>query len=175
MNYLVIAILRSLQMLCGIVVLSLSVELVKGQIVGSAPATTGYDAFVGGFLMLDCIIGMTALGVSFLAGPVSWVIDALVALTTLAGGIATAVQLHDVNCGDAEGMLVNNLVNGGLPKYTGSPDTALHYINQLPTRCKMDKADTAFMFFGFATTVACIIVGFMHYKRGSGVGSRTYV
>lgn len=174
MNYIVFFILRSIQMCFGIVVLSLSVQLAKGQLVGSVPATTGYDAFVGAFLMLDCIIGMTSLGVAFLAGPAMWLIDTLVALTALAGGIATAVELKGVSCSNAEGMFYNPLINGGMFKYKGQ-ETPLITLSQATSRCKMNKADTAFMFFGFAITVACLIVGFLHHQRNGGVGGRTYV
>lgn len=173
MGFLTHFIMRSVQMCFGITVLSLSVSLIKGQIIGSAPATTGYDAFVGAFLMLDVFIGMTALGVSFLAGPIMWGIDALVALCALAGGIATAVELKGVSCSDVYGMYYNGLINGGSVVIKGQESESLDKA-QLASRCKMNKADTAFLFLGCAITVACLVVGFVSYQRGS-LGSRARV
>ena len=67
--------------------LGLSISLARGQVVGSAPATTGYAAFTGGFGLLASLIGIASVFVSALDGLVTWVVDGLASLLFLAGGI----------------------------------------------------------------------------------------
>jgi hypothetical protein len=147
----------------GIVVLAISISLARGQEVGSAPATTVYDAFTGGLAILACPLGMTALGVTFLV-PFSLAVDGLVAVTSLAGGIATALGLRGADCSDPNTLFYNNLLNGGLFNFQGRLSSALTK-QQMQSRCNADKADTAFMFLGFVVSVVLLALSFHSYRR----------
>jgi len=147
----------------GIIVLSTSVSLAHGQIVGSAPATTSYDAFTGALAILACPLGMTALGVTSLV-PFSLGVDGLVAITSLAGGIATAVGLRGTDCSNIYTIYYNNLLNGGMVEFEGQLVAALEN-PQIRSRCSADKANTAFMFLGFVVSVVLLALSFHSYRR----------
>ena len=150
-------------MIFGITVLSTSISLACGQKVGSAPASTIYDAFTGTLAILSCPLGMTALSVRSLV-PFSLGVDGLVAVTSLIGGIVTAVGLRHTDCNDIATLTANNLLNGGLLKIEGQLVTALTQ-QQIQSRCITDKADTAFMFLGFVVSAVLLFFGFQSYRR----------
>ena len=79
---------RGLQLVFAAVVLGLSIHLIRGQgIDGTTPATTSYNAFVGGFGMLAALVGIVAAFVDSLNGLIMMGLDALTAVFFLAGGI----------------------------------------------------------------------------------------
>ena len=80
-------VLRGAQALFGIVVLGLSVTLIRGHHWGDLPASLGYGAFVGGLSFVAALIGLAATWFDFLGGIVGLVIDGIVALVNLAGGV----------------------------------------------------------------------------------------
>ena len=142
------------------VVLSISVTLANGQQFGNAPATTIYDAFAGGLAILAWAIGTTALKVEYL-GPISLIVDSVVAVTSLAGGIGTAAQLRGTDCGFINTIYDNNLLNGGLQN-DGTSELSW---SQIQARCIEEKANTAFMFLGFVMAAILLALSFKSYKR----------
>lgn len=178
----VAAILRFFQILFAAVVLGLSVNLAKGQ-AGSddwdwldhhVPATTSYSAFTGGFGMFVALIGFVSLFVDFLQGIIMLVLDTLAGICLLAGGIAVAVGLRGTSCGNPQQMFNNDLLNGGCGiqdkihycKYgDGSEDT-------LKSRCKMDEADSAFMFLAFFVCAGLVAHTFFFGGRTALGGKR---
>jgi len=174
MSFLLIAILRSIQMIFGIIVLALSVQLARGQVIGGAPSTTIYDAFAGGINIVAVIVCVVALSSAALSGTVSYAADGIAALAALAGGIATAVELKGVSCGNAYEMFYNNLINGGLYKADGELNSGITE-SQMTTRCNMNKADAAFLFLAFIISTASLVLSFTTQKRGGSGGGATYV
>ena len=150
-------------MLFGVIVFSISVSLARGQQVGSAPATTIYDAFAGGIAMLACPLGTIALGVTSLV-PISLVVDGLVTVALLAGGIATATELRSTDCGNIFTLYYNNLLNGGLLTADGQTVWILTD-QQIMARCNADKASTAFMFISFVVSAILLVLGFLSHKN----------
>lgn len=86
--------LRGVQALFGIIVLGLSVTLIRGHHWGSLPAGLGYGAFVGGLSFVAAFIGLAATWFDFLGGMVGLVIDGVVALLNLAGGVVS-IRISD--------------------------------------------------------------------------------
>lgn len=81
--------LRGVQALFGIIVLGLSVTLIRGHHWGDLPAGLGYGAFVGGLSFVTAFIGLAATWFDFLGGMVGLIIDGVVALVNLAGGVVS--------------------------------------------------------------------------------------
>lgn len=147
----------------GIVVISISISLARGQGYGSTPATTSYDAFTGGFAILAFLLGMASLGVEVLA-PFSLIVDGLTAVTSLAGGIATAIGLRGTDCGNIATIYYNSLVNGGLYDFKGEKLAAIPN-EKIQSRCRADKANTAFMFLGFVISLVILAFSFQLHRR----------
>jgi hypothetical protein len=89
-NPLLNIVVRGFQVLFGIVVLGISVALIRGHHWGSLPATLGFSAFVGGVTILGAAFGVAALFFSVLDGMLGLIIDTVVALINVAGGIVSA-------------------------------------------------------------------------------------
>lgn len=85
--------LRGVQALFGIIVLGLSVTLIRGHHWGNLPAGLGYGALVGGLSFVAAFIGLAATWFDFLGGMVGLVIDGVVALVNLAGGVVSIASL----------------------------------------------------------------------------------
>ncbi|KAL1842125.1 hypothetical protein VTJ49DRAFT_6004 [Mycothermus thermophilus] len=121
----------------ALTVLALAADFIRKQVLGSAPVTTRYTTFTGGFGMIVCGITAASVYLSFLPGLVALGLDALAGLFFLGGGIvrlpcslssrtresnhapssplqAWAYGLRDVNgCTNGDNMLINNLLNRG--------------------------------------------------------------
>lgn len=82
-------ILRVVQLLFAILVLSFSVNAIKWQYYNSVPATTGFAAFAGAFGLLASLIGITAIWATPIAGLFMALIDVLAIVFFLAGGIVS--------------------------------------------------------------------------------------
>jgi hypothetical protein len=95
--------LRGFQALFGIVVLGLSITLIRGHNWGSLPASLGFGAFVGGISILAALIGLAATWFEFLGGLIGLVIDGMVALINIAGGVVRTLispcHLHGFGIG----------------------------------------------------------------------------
>lgn len=85
-------ILRSFQALFAIVVIGLSVTLIRGHHWGNLPVVLGFSAFVGGLSFLTAIVGLAAAWFSFLEGTVGLIIDGVVAVINIAGGIVRLIS-----------------------------------------------------------------------------------
>lgn len=80
-------VLRGFQALFAIVVLGLSVTLIRGHHWGNLPAVLGFSAFVGGLSFLAALVGLAGSFFSFLEGTIGLIIDGVVAVINIAGGI----------------------------------------------------------------------------------------
>jgi hypothetical protein len=85
--------LRGFQALFAIVVLGLSITLIRGHEWGSLPASLGFGAFVGGISLVAALIGLAATWVEFLGGLIGLVIDGVIALINIAGGVVCTLNL----------------------------------------------------------------------------------
>lgn len=177
----VAAILRFVQLIFAAIVLGLSVSLAKGQAPSEfkapgVPATTGYSSFAGGFGMLIALIGFISIFVEFLQGIVMLVLDTLGSLIFLAGGIAVAVGLRGVSCGNSVDTYNNNLLNGGLSSISKLKvdgfKLAWKDVDQRKSRCQMDEADSAFMFMSFIICAGLVAHTFWFGGRMAGTKSR---
>ncbi|GAB7362918.1 hypothetical protein MBLNU230_g3219t1 [Neophaeotheca triangularis] len=93
-------VLRGLQLIFGAIVLGLSIRAIQWQRTGSAPATTSYSAFAGAFCMLVALVGIAAVWIHKLAGLIMAGIDTLASILLVAGGIAFAVGMRGIDCGN---------------------------------------------------------------------------
>jgi len=87
-------ILRLVQLLFAILVLSFSVNAIKWQYYNSVPAATGFAAFAGAFGLLASLIGITAIWATPIAGLFMALIDVLAIVFFLAGGIVSNIAQH---------------------------------------------------------------------------------
>ncbi|GJC95553.1 hypothetical protein ColKHC_04379 [Colletotrichum higginsianum] len=77
----------AIQGIMAIVVLGLSVDLVKGQMIGDAPTTTKYGTFTGGFGLAVAIMGFASAFIDAIPALAIMAADALSGLLLLGGGI----------------------------------------------------------------------------------------
>jgi hypothetical protein len=95
-------------------------------------------------------------------------VDGVAALALLAGGVVVAVGLKGTNCSNDATLWLNDLVNCG--KIVTKKDTIPGCLPWMQNRCKMYKADDAFIFFGLLATVAALALSFK-MKNGGVKGS----
>ena len=81
---------RAFQLLCGAVVLGLSISAIKWQYFGAAPASTSYSAFAGAFGVLAALIGIATSFVEAIPEIIMVGVDGLAAVLLLAGGLVRA-------------------------------------------------------------------------------------
>jgi hypothetical protein len=80
--------IRGFQILFAAVVLGLSVGMIRGQWEGlNSPISLRYTAFVGGVSFLGGVIGIATEWISVLQGMVGLIIDGLITLLNIAGGV----------------------------------------------------------------------------------------
>jgi len=166
------AVLRAVQFIFAVVVLGLSVDLAKGQVVGNTPATTGYSAFTGGLGIIAAVVGILALFIDALDGIITWAIDALASVCFLAGGIAIAIGLRGTDCSDPTTLYKNDLLNCGSTNI--KKEGTLSWCkdkNTLSQRCRQDTADAAFEFMAFIICAALLVWTFLH--SGGKIGGRS--
>ncbi|KAL6719983.1 hypothetical protein ACLMJK_001904 [Lecanora helva] len=159
--------LRGLQFFFAIVILGLSGHLVASQTFGGAPSITNYEVFLGIWLFVISVIGLAGSFISALSGVVMVALDALSVLFTFAGGVGMAAKLgvHDCSCNKPDSScpyLTNNVVINGGKNHEGSVD---QYLNRVQ-RCREAQADTAFVWFAFATFLGTFVLSFLSWKRG---------
>lgn len=73
----------------ALTILALAADLIRKQVIGSAPVTTRYTTFTGGFGMIVCGVTIASFFLSFLPGVVAMGLDALAGLLFLGGGIVS--------------------------------------------------------------------------------------
>jgi hypothetical protein len=167
------------------VVLGLSVTLAKGQLQGSVPATTGYGGFAGAVGILGGFVGVVALFVERLQGVFGLVVDGVVALVLLAGGVVWVVQLKGVSCNDWLEIINNVILNcGARPDKAAGDGYYTNYClnlaetaglkvqslpgaeeNRLAQRCVEARAVYVFMFGAGLVGLAAVGVGFGWVRR----------
>jgi hypothetical protein len=83
--------IRGAQLLFGIIVLGLSVDLIRGheKRLQDLPATLGFAAFVGGISILGALVGVAANWVEILQSIIGAGIDGVIALINLIGGVVS--------------------------------------------------------------------------------------
>ncbi|KAK2032857.1 hypothetical protein LX32DRAFT_635934 [Colletotrichum zoysiae] len=168
----------SLQGIMAIAVLGLSVDLVKGQLLGDAPTTTKYGTFTGGFGLAVAILGLAATFIDAIPALVVMAADALSGLLLLGGGIAFAIGLRGVTCTTErlEAIRENELINGGSVKY--KEEKALHEdmtTARLFANCKKATADQALQFVTVGFVITTIFLVFLVWKNGRGSKGGAYV
>ncbi|OBR13786.1 hypothetical protein CH63R_02512 [Colletotrichum higginsianum IMI 349063] len=165
----------AIQGIMAIVVLGLSVDLVKGQMIGDAPTTTKYGTFTGGFGLAVAIMGFASAFIDAIPALAIMAADALSGLLLLGGGIAFVIGLRGVTCDlpeDDIGLKTlsgNSLINGGTVKI-GKVNT-LHEdltFSRLLDNCRKATADQAMHFVTFGFAVATIFLVFLVWKNGRG-------
>lgn len=84
--------IRATQIIFAAVVVGLAGTLIKGQLDGtSVPATINYAAFTGALGMVGALIGIVGIWVNMLQGLSMVIIDTVVALFYLVGGVVSTL------------------------------------------------------------------------------------
>ncbi|OHW95020.1 hypothetical protein CSPAE12_06290 [Colletotrichum incanum] len=165
----------------AIVVLGLSVDLVKGQLLGDAPTTTKYGTFTGGFGLAVATLGLASAFIDAIPALVVMAADALSGVLLLGGGIVFAIGLHGVTCDpqterESRTLLRNGLINGVTFDGDGEPFPHKDMTaGRLLDNCKKDTADQAMQFVTFGFAIASIVLVFLVWKNGRGSRSGAYV
>ncbi|KAK5125055.1 hypothetical protein LTR85_001246 [Meristemomyces frigidus] len=175
MNTITSLVVRFFQFVFGAIVLGLSITAIKWQWQGSAPATSSYSAFTGAFGMLTALIGTAAIFIDAVPDLIMAIVDALASVLFLAGGIAFAVGLRGVSCGNTHDTSNNYLLNGGCKGKGDNQECGFASYNVLPGRCRMAEADSAFLFLGFLISIGAAVLCFLASRRGGGVSKHSAV
>ncbi|KAK4229925.1 marvel domain-containing protein [Podospora fimiseda] len=173
--------LRAVQFLCGIVILALAVTLITGHKIGSAPVTTKYSAFTGGFGLFTALVGVGSLYVEFIPNLVALALDGLSGALYLGGGIAWAIALRSTNgCKDLEEMVNNGAINFGKKKTGGGTLYGVEIgaknekeaIDKLKDNCTKGLADESLQFISVAVAIGLVFIGWVVLKRGGTLGKK---
>lgn len=167
--------IRGFQIVFAAVVLGLSVGMIKGQ--GpflSSPISLRYTAFVGGISFLTGFVGIAAEWVSVLQGMVGLIIDGLIILLNIAGGVLLAIQIGVPKCSDTSDenrieLFKNHLFNGGCYGKVDGEEVCWNgrdRLSHLNERCKEAQADTVFLWFTAAVLLVAVTMTFLRTKRG---------
>ncbi|KAF2718398.1 hypothetical protein K431DRAFT_230864 [Polychaeton citri CBS 116435] len=175
--------IRILQIIFCAVVLGLSIVAVQWQHIGSAPAISTYAAFAGAFGILTALVGIAAVWVELLRSVIMMVMDALAAIFLLAGGIAMAVMLKGISCGDLNDTWNFYLVDGGYKRNGNSYQVGWAFDiddedkapGLLKGRCQRIEADAAFMFLGFIVSIGGLVWMYFATRRSFGRTNKTHV
>ncbi|KAF2691648.1 hypothetical protein K458DRAFT_285832, partial [Lentithecium fluviatile CBS 122367] len=176
------------QLLFSVIVLGLSIGLLRGQGPGdegysSTPITIRFAVFVGAISLVTGFIGVAAEWVSALQGKIMLVIDGIITVINIAGGVVSAILHLTSNIGNAKcsdtsilnqlKLYDNDLFNGGCHriKTTDGGDVTVcsndggraKYLN---SRCKETQADSVFMFFTVAILLARATMTYLRMKKG---------
>ncbi|CAE7207001.1 hypothetical protein PTTW11_09640 [Pyrenophora teres f. teres] len=176
-------ILRALQLLLGIITLGLSVTLLKGWApsqlhFSGPPVLLPFSAGVGGVTLIGAVLGLALAWTEFLRGYFEVVIDIMVLLANMAGGMLLAMRVQSKNCFDTSSK--NKWGNGEFP-FKGSlagidilnggcNDEYCYYFledgKHLNTRCKQSQADSVFMFLTAVLLFGVLVLAYRRMKRG---------
>jgi len=165
---------RACQLVFGVIVLGLSVKAIRWQKYGSAPATTSYSAFAGGFSVLVALAGIAAGFIDAIPDLLMAVVDALASFLLLAGGIAFAIALKGVDCSThtdtSPSKDIGELIVSGCGKEYGTDICGIQLENNpysaVTARCKTVEADAAFLFLGFLASLAAAALCYLASTRG---------
>ncbi|KAL2266862.1 hypothetical protein VTJ83DRAFT_4139 [Remersonia thermophila] len=174
---------RVLEFLMALTVLALAADFIRKQVLGSAPVTTRYTTFTGGFGMIVCGVTAASVRFSFIPGLVALGLDALAGLFFLGGGIAWAYGLRNVDgCTNDLNMLNNHLLNRGSVQVgdeTGygivepgdDKDPGALY-RRLRGNCQRAQAVEILQFLCFGVATFLAVAGFYMVRQGMTGGSR---
>ncbi|KAI8938023.1 hypothetical protein NX059_005697 [Plenodomus lindquistii] len=166
-------VLRGFQALFAIVVIGLSVTLIRGHHWGSLPWQLGFACFAGGLAFVAALIGLAGSFISLLEGMVGLIIDGVVAVINILGGIIMAVKLDGVKCenkGSVDNgikIVENELFNGGTRNGVTwveyqYQENEKKYVDVVLGHCREVQADTVFM---FLTAVVFLVSGVLLFLR----------
>lgn len=111
-------------------------------------------------------MGFVAVFISRLEKPML-AVDGLAAILAVAGGIAYAVQLRHVDCGNGKNNWTNSnkLINGGCRKKDGDSYCGFDEYSDLEGRCHIASANAAFLFLGFLAALAAAILCWLAVRK----------
>lgn len=129
-------ILRTLELVFGVIVLAMAAALVANQPSGGSPSQINYSVFVGVFSLLTWFYQVIASTISpdGIGGAVVMIIiDSLNLLFYFCGGVAMAVGLRVHSCGNIAFVITNGITDGSTQ------------------RCHEAQTLTAFLWFGMTS------------------------
>jgi hypothetical protein len=143
---------------------------------GSAPTTTKYSTFTGGFGAFAAIAGAVGLFIEAIPDIANLALDGLSSILLLAGGIAWAVGYQGMQCKDDVSeennrkLLENSLINQGRDgdRYgffdygKSGPENIQHLISN----CNKGFSDQILQFVAFAVGLGLIGVGYVRMRKG---------
>jgi len=177
---------RGIQAILSIAVLGLAVTIVKQQWkehdsrFSDAPTPPKYSSFTGAFGIIVSAIGIASLYSTMIPEIAVMVLDALLGIFFLAGGIAYAVGLKEVSCTDDSAanylkMRKNPLLNEGSMKIEGIPSYGIEQrldgdaiIYGLLSNCKRVLSDEILQFVMFGLAFGFLALGYLRLRKGSG-------
>lgn len=172
--------IRGAQIIFAAIVTGLSIGLARGHHWGNLPVILGYVSFVGCVSLLAGFAGLASAWIDALQGKIGLIIDGFIMLVNLAGGLVVAIKLDGVKCNlkdgsdnDADNVLkiyYNYLINGGIKK-VGGGDLCYYCqidynVDDLNSRCKMNQADSAFMFLTVILLLVSLTLTYLRMKKG---------
>ncbi len=172
------------QILFAITILGLYITLAKGQIYDSIPVTTRYNSFTGGFGIIVGALGLAGLFIDAISDLIIIAVDAVAGILLLAGGIAWAVGIKGISCGDPASypsMLENGLLNQGkMGEYYGvfqldGVDTGEAAFYKLKATCEKGFAAEIIQFLSFGILISLVGVGYIRMRSGGKSGAGRYV
>ncbi|KAK0714780.1 marvel domain-containing protein [Lasiosphaeris hirsuta] len=178
---------RALQLIFSVVILGLAVTLIKAQVYDSAPTTTKYSSFTGGFGILVAGAGVAGLFFDAIPDIVNLALDTLAGLLFAAGGIAWAIGIKGITCTsdyDVEKMLYNGLLNLGTISSGGQTgygvgaisSTDDEVVSHLKSNCQKGFADEIISFLSFGVAAGLVGLGYLRMRKGgSSSGAGRYV
>lgn len=156
MSRIINAALRATALLWTLLITALIGNVIASNINGASSATKAinYTMFTAAWSWAACLWGLGAALFAFLAIPlVTITLDMLAVLFTFVAGVLLAAKLGTPDC--------SNIGNYGR-----------HWIafgsNNNEKRCREIQASTAFMWFLWATFVACTFFSFKDWRSGFG-------
>ncbi|KAH4608101.1 hypothetical protein HBH82_085900 [Parastagonospora nodorum] len=200
LNLLSSSVLRGLQMLFGIVILGLSITLIKSQrkawegsaldIIAPAPPTIlPLAAAIGAISLAAAVFSLVIAWTNILREYIEMLVDVVVIMLNMVGGVIIAIKLQGMNCGDTsfktrlgngyypfKGSLGGiDILNGGCYEddvpygdervascaFTSSNEN----VPQLNVRCKQSQTDSIFMFLTVAICFATMLLTFLRMKK----------
>ncbi|KAH8895726.1 hypothetical protein GQ53DRAFT_31400 [Thozetella sp. PMI_491] len=177
---------RVIQCILSIAILGLSASAIAAWVIPPAPTTPKYADFVGAFGIIVAVIGVVSLYVQRISPKIPMGLDAVLALLMLAAGIAYAVGLKGVNCGDEKQfftLIDNSLINwGSEPTSSGTyygvyKDTTDGEVawGRLSDNCKKAFGNELLNFIAFAWSLLMLGLDYVLMRKGGASKSTTYV
>jgi hypothetical protein len=172
-------IIRSFNLLCGVIVISMAAALVVNQPTGGSPSQINYSVFVGVFSLLTLIY--TAITSSLVPDGIGGaaiiiILDLLNLLFYLCGGIAMAVALRVHSCGNVAYVKTNAIIAGSTQRcHEAQTLTAFLWFGIFPLFCPPTSWECRLIcVLGFASYVISAILtaalsGGVSMHRRSGV------